>query len=77
MKDITKKYSNGQVTVVWKPSQCIHSMICFNGLPKVFDPQARPWVNINGASSQEIIDQVKQCPSGALSYFKNDRETVE
>jgi uncharacterized Fe-S cluster protein YjdI len=72
MKDITKKYTNGEVTVVWKPGQCMHSTICFNGLSTVFDPRKRPWVNIEGASTNQIVDQIKKCPSGALSYFMNN-----
>jgi len=71
MKDITKKYTNGEVTIVWKPNQCIHSTICFKGLGKVFDPQRRPWVTPEGGTTQQIIDQIKKCPSGALSYFMN------
>jgi uncharacterized Fe-S cluster protein YjdI len=67
MKEITKKYSNGEVTVIWKPSQCSHSAICFRGLPQVFDPRVKPWVNIAGATTNDIIEQVKKCPSGALS----------
>ncbi|MDZ7650707.1 MAG: (4Fe-4S)-binding protein [Cytophagales bacterium] len=77
MKDITKKYTNGEVTVVWKPNQCIHSTICFNGLSSVFDPQKRPWVTPEGGTTQQIIDQIKKCPSGALSYFKNDEAGSE
>ncbi|MBI9035030.1 MAG: (4Fe-4S)-binding protein [Bacteroidales bacterium] len=68
-KEIIKKYDNGEVTVVWKPSLCIHSTLCFTGLPQVFDPGNRPWVNAQGATTQKIIDQVKRCPSGALSYI--------
>jgi len=71
-KQITKKYSNGEVTVVWKPGVCIHSAKCFTGLPAVFNPRARPWVNIRGASTDAIVEQVRQCPSGALSVFRND-----
>lgn len=71
MKDITKKYSNGEVTVVWKPSDCIHSGICFRGLGDVFDPRKRPWVTIEGSTSDKIIAQVQKCPSGALSYYLN------
>ncbi len=74
-RKISKKYSNGEVTVVWQPHLCIHSAICFNGLPEVFNPRERPWVKIDQASTERIIDQVKQCPSGALSYSP-DKKTV-
>ena len=67
--EIIKKYKNDDITVIWKPEVCIHSQICFNGLPKVFNPQNRPWVNIEGSSSKKIIDQIDKCPSGALSYL--------
>ncbi|MBP9883695.1 MAG: (4Fe-4S)-binding protein [Chitinophagales bacterium] len=70
-RKITRKYSNGEVTIVWKPDVCIHSAICFKGLPEVFDPRVRPWINAEGASTQQIIDQVKKCPSGALTYEIN------
>ena len=70
-RKITRKYSNGEVTIVWKPVVCIHSAICFKGLPEVFDPRVRPWINAEGASTQQIIDQVKKCPSGALTYEIN------
>ena len=66
-KEITKHYSNGEVTVVWKPHLCIHSGICAAGLPKVFDPRRRPWIDPMAATTQEIKDQVGRCPSGALS----------
>ena len=69
MKDITNKYSNGEVTVVWKPAVCIHSAICFNGLPEVFDPTVRPWIDAKGSTTEKIIEQIKKCPSGALTYF--------
>ena len=63
-----KEYTKGDLTVVWKPETCIHSRKCFNGLNNVFDPTKRPWVNMEGAERDAIITQIKQCPSGALSY---------
>ncbi|MBK6446576.1 MAG: (4Fe-4S)-binding protein [Bacteroidetes bacterium] len=68
MKEITKHYVKEDLTVIWKPHVCIHSTICFRGLPEVFDPQVRPWIRPEGASKDEIIRQVKACPSGALSF---------
>ena len=66
-KKITKTYSNGEITVVWKPDICVHSAICFHGLPEVFDPRRRPWVDVQAASTTQVVEQVHRCPSGALS----------
>ena len=68
MEEIVKEYQNDDLTVVWKPNTCIHSEKCFKGLSAVFNPANRPWVTIDGASSDEIKKQIDQCPSGALSY---------
>jgi uncharacterized Fe-S cluster protein YjdI len=74
MTTITKKYSNGAATIVWKPALCIHSGICVRGLPPVFKPGQRPWITPEGATTEQLVDQVKKCPSGALSYFFNAEE---
>ena len=76
-KKITKKYTNGEVTIVWQPHLCIHSGICAKGLPGVFKPSERPWIVPEAADTEKLINQVKQCPSGALSYFMNDEENQE
>ncbi|MBS1545006.1 MAG: (4Fe-4S)-binding protein [Bacteroidetes bacterium] len=75
MKDITKKYSNGEVTVVWKPSLCSHSALCFTGLKEVFHPKQLPWITPEGSTTDKIIQQVQKCPSGALSYQMNKAAT--
>jgi uncharacterized Fe-S cluster protein YjdI len=62
-------YTNGELTVVWKPKVCIHSALCWKGLIQVFNPKERPWIKMDGASTERIIEQVKKCPSGALSYY--------
>lgn len=63
-----REYSNGEVTVIWEASKCTHSTNCWKGLPRVFNPRSRPWVNIEGAGTEAIIAQVSKCPSGALTY---------
>jgi len=67
----SKKYTNGEVTVVWKPKTCIHSTLCWKGLIEVFNPRESPWIKMDGTSTEKIIEQVKKCPSGALSYYMN------
>jgi len=53
---------------VWRPGMCIHSAICFKGLSEVFDPRRRPWITLEQSTTEKIIEQIKKCPSGALSY---------
>jgi uncharacterized Fe-S cluster protein YjdI len=65
-----KKYSEDEITVYWDPKKCIHSTNCVKNLPEVFDPDKSPWINLKGASSQEIMSAIDKCPSGALSYEK-------
>ncbi|HQU99934.1 MAG: (4Fe-4S)-binding protein [Bacteroidia bacterium] len=77
MRSVTKEYSNGQVTIVWQNSLCAHSAICFKGLPQVFNPNVRPWINATGATTQQIIDQVKRCPSGALSIKELADQSIQ
>jgi uncharacterized Fe-S cluster protein YjdI len=73
----TKKYTNGELTIVWKPSVCIHSAKCWHGeegLLSVFNPKEKPWIKPEGANTERIIEQIKKCPSGALSYYMNNEE---
>ena len=72
-----KEYSNGEVTVVWEAEKCIHSAICAKGLPQVFKPKERPWIKTDAAAADAIVNQVKACPSGALSYYMNNEEQNE
>jgi uncharacterized Fe-S cluster protein YjdI len=69
-----KEYSNGEVTITWEPEKCIHSAICVKGLPKVFQPKDKPWIKIDAAATDELINQVKQCPSGALGFYMTNEQ---
>lgn len=61
-----REYKTDGLTVLWDSDLCTHCEACWRGLSAVFDPEARPWVNINGATPDEIRKQVAECPSGAL-----------
>ena len=65
-----KHYTNGEITVTWKPDLCQHGGACARGLPLVFNPRRRPWVEMQHADSTTIAAQVDRCPSGALSWKK-------
>ena len=77
MAEKTKTYENDDLKIVWKPDLCIHSKKCWKGLLPVFDPRRRPWIDPAAASSEDIIAQIDQCPSGALSYKLKTNEAEE
>ena len=72
-----KEYSNGEVTIIWQPEKCIHSAVCVKGLPDVFKPREKPWINPEAASTDQLVEQVKKCPSGALTFRMNNNEPTD
>ena len=72
-----KEYTNGELTVQWNPEKCIHARECVKGLPEVFSHDSKPWINMQGASSEEIKSVIDRCPSGALTYKERDLLEIE
>lgn len=70
---MNKEYSNGEITIKWQPKLCQHAGVCVKMLPEVYNPKASPWLKIENASTDELINQVGKCPSGALSLVQNDK----
>lgn len=76
-REIVKEYSNGELTIVWKPRACIHAAECVKALPNVYKPNDKPWINADNATTEELKAQIAKCPSGALSYYMNGEENQE
>ena len=72
-----KEYKKGDLTIVWESEKCIHSAICAKGLPEVFKPSERPWIQTDNSELDVIKKQIDQCPSGALSYYDNKSSDVK
>lgn len=62
-----KEYKKDDLIILWDDSKCIHSGICARGLPNVFKPREKPWVQTEHESKERIQQQVEACPSRALS----------
>lgn len=69
--NLTKEYSNGEVTIVWQSGKCTHSANCVKNNPDVFKPKEKPWILATNSNTGKIIETVNKCPSGALTYYLN------
>jgi CDGSH-type Zn-finger protein/uncharacterized Fe-S cluster protein YjdI len=67
-----RTYETESIRVHWDSRRCIHTAICLQRLPEVFDVQARPWVDVHGASADAIAETIERCPTGALRYERLD-----
>lgn len=70
MKSNPHTFSNGEITVTYNPKICVHADKCCNGLKEVFRNSVIPWIDLEAAPSNQIVAQIKKCPSGALRFYK-------
>jgi uncharacterized Fe-S cluster protein YjdI len=66
------EYTVDSITIQWRPARCIHSARCVAGLPAVFNPKRRPWIEIGDTTADALADVIHRCPSGALRYTRHD-----
>jgi len=71
------QYENERLTVSWNLKQCIHSEKCWRGLPQAFNPNEKPWIQLEDLPTDNIITQIKKCPSGALGYKLKGEEKMD
>jgi uncharacterized Fe-S cluster protein YjdI len=70
-------YANDAIEVHWEPKLCIHVKNCVNGLGRVFDPERRPWVDVDAADADAIATTILTCPTGALHFRRIDGGSQE
>lgn len=70
-----KPIETDDLTIHYDVKTCVHARECVMGLPKVFDPDARPWIQPDSAEADDLVRVIEACPSGALTYeHKNGEE---
>jgi CDGSH-type Zn-finger protein len=74
IKDRRKNYVGKEITIHDNRKICSHAAECVNNLRSVFKFDARPWIRPDAAETQQTINTIEKCPSGALSYSINGVE---
>ncbi len=66
-----KEYKTQDLIIIWKPELCQHAAECVKRLPNVYNPKAKPWCKPENATTEELVEQINACPSGALTHKLN------
>ena len=61
-------YVGKRLTIHDNRAICAHAGFCTDSLETVFRSHQETWIDPDGASVEKIIETIKRCPSGALSY---------
>jgi CDGSH-type Zn-finger protein/uncharacterized Fe-S cluster protein YjdI len=72
MEEEIHTYEGEAIDVTYDVKRCIHARECVKGLPAVFDPEKRPWIEPDAASVDDLADVVMTCPTGALHFDRTD-----
>ncbi|MBU2608359.1 MAG: CDGSH iron-sulfur domain-containing protein [Chloroflexi bacterium] len=64
-------YVGQEITIHDNRGVCAHSGFCTDNSPTVFNMGHEPWIDPDGADTEETAQTIRLCPSGALSYTKD------
>ena len=74
LPDRRDSYIGKGITIHDNRAICAHAGFCTDGLAAVWRMKVEPWIDPDGAAVEQIVETIKRCPSGALSYSIDDKE---
>ncbi len=66
--DQRESYADRRIVIHDNRSICAHAGRCTDALGAVFKYKIEPWIDPSGAEAEAVIEAIRGCPSGALSY---------
>ncbi len=72
IEDKLRDYYGEDIIVHFNLAVCSHNGACIKGLPEVFNVRKKPWIMADNAPVEKVIETIRKCPSGALSYTVNN-----
>lgn len=67
-----REYTGENIIVSYDAQRCIHAEECVHGIAAVFNIAARPWIQPDNGSADELAAVIDKCPTGALYYRRTD-----
>ena len=77
MSNEKTKYDGEKINVEWDGRLCIHIGECGYSKGKLFVGGRDPWCKPDLASVEDVVDIVKRCPTGAITFESNDNSVTE
>jgi CDGSH-type Zn-finger protein/ferredoxin len=66
--ELIQVYKTKGITINFNRSICSGSGNCVSKFPTIYSMGSQNWIHPNLGTKEEIIESIKNCPSGALSY---------
>lgn len=71
------QHTGKTIDISYDVGRCIHAEACVHGLPAVFDPARKPWIDPDRAPADAVTAVIHRCPTGALHYRRKDGGPAE
>jgi CDGSH-type Zn-finger protein/ferredoxin len=75
-KNRRQAYAGKGITIFDNRALCAHAGFCTDELASVFRHHDNPWIVPDAAETAKVIDVIRKCPSGALSYAVDGAEAA-
>ena len=70
--DKVDTYKGRDITIYDNHAVCTKAGFCVENSPGTFDPQKEPWIDPDAEDAEKTATTICLCPSGALSYQKDN-----
>lgn len=74
--EIIQVYKSKDITITFNRSICSGAANCVRDFPNIYTSASENWIYPDLGTKKEIIESIRNCPSGALSYSLNDEKNV-
>ncbi len=72
--DRRQSYVGKGITIHDNRAICAHAGVCTDSLAAVWRMNEEPWIDPDAAPVEQIVDVIRACPSGALSFSMDGEE---